>query len=416
MTAGWDLLITDGRLATFDPELSGPYGLVADGAVGISGEQIEWVGPSSELPPDAQRAASVRSAGGRLVTPGLVDCHTHLVFAGDRSGEFEARLGGATYAEIAAAGGGIKATVAATRAASEDELVALAASRLRRLLADGVTTVEVKSGYGLDLDTELRMLRVARELGRQLPVDVVTTFLGAHTVPAEFAGLGDRYVRIVSQVMLPAVVEAGLADAVDAFCETIAFSPTQVEAVFAAAIDHGLSVKLHADQLSDSGGAALAAAHHALSADHLEWTTDAGVEALAEAGTVAVLLPGAALSLGETRRPPVAALRANGVPMAVATDANPGTSPLLSPLLAASLGCVLFGLTPAEALAGVTREAARALGRLDRGVLRAGARADLALWTVAEPPALVQWMAAQPCAAVVQAGRLRDVNYGNAGA
>jgi imidazolonepropionase len=374
----------------------------ADGtAVAIAGDRIVWVGPQGDAPPCPRRW----SAGGRLVTPGLVDCHTHLVFGGDRADEWERRLAGASFAELAAAGGGIRASVAATRAATDADLRASAGRRLRVLAAGGVTTVEVKSGYGLDLPTEVRMLRVARALAGDAPVDVVTTFLGAHAVPPEFEGDADGYVTAVCRQILPAVAAEGLADAVDAFCETVAFTPAQVARVFAAAAAHGLPVKLHADQLSDSGGAALAARHRAISADHLEHASADGIAALAASGTVAVLLPGATLCLREQSRPPVAALRAAGVPMAVATDANPGTSPVLSLLLAMHLACTLLGLTPAEALAGATVHGAAALGlRGEAGVLAPGARADLAVWDVERPVELVYWVGANPCHAVFKRG------------
>ncbi|HEY7072779.1 MAG TPA: imidazolonepropionase, partial [Acidimicrobiales bacterium] len=336
----WDLLLTD---------------IAGGGAIAVTGERIAWTGPAGEVP---ERAAEVWSAGGRVVTPGLVDCHTHLVFGGDRSSEWERRLAGAGYEDIAAAGGGIMATVRATRAAGDEELLDGAVARAAALAARGVTTIEVKSGYGLDLDTELRMLRVARRIPERVPVDVVTTFLGAHVVPAGHEG----YLDFVCDEVLPAVAAEGLADAVDAFCERMAFSAEQLDRLLTAATGLGLPVKLHADQLSDGGGAALAARHGALSADHLEHTSPAGVAALAEAGTVAVLLPGAAYVLREDVSPPVDALRVAGVPMAVATDCNPGTSPLVSLPLALHLACTRFGLTVAEALAGATTHAARALG------------------------------------------------------
>jgi imidazolonepropionase len=354
------------------------------------------VGPRGELPGPAEALArEVRSAGGGWITPGLIDCHTHLVFGGDRSDEFERRLRGATYAEIAREGGGILSTVRATRAAGEDGLVASARRRLRRLLRDGVTTVEIKSGYGLDLDSELAMLRAARRLGREEPVEVVATLLAAHAVPPEYANRRGAYVEHVVQDILPAAARAGLMDAVDAFLEGIAFDAAEVGRVFEAAAALGLPVRLHADQLEDGGGAALAARHGALSADHLEHTSEAGVEAMAAARTVAVLLPGAWYTLREARKPPVEAFRRHGVPMALATDANPGSSPILSLLLVLNMGCTLFGLTPEEALAGVTRHAARALGvEHDRGTLETGKRADLALWDVPSPAALAYWIGA----------------------
>ncbi len=386
----WDLLVTD---------------TATGGAIGVTGERIAWAGPVAALPAGAE-AAVTWSAGGRLVTPGLVDCHTHLLFGGDRAGEWEQRLAGAGYEEIAAAGGGIGATVRATRAVSDDELLDGAAARAAALAARGVTTVEVKSGYGLDLDTELRMLRLARRLPERAPVDVVTTFLGAHAVPPEFHGDADGYVRLLCDEVLPAVAADGLADAVDGFCERVGLTAAQLDAVFAAATRLGLPVKLHADQLTDGGGAALAARHRALSADHLEHTSAAGVAALAAAGTVAVLLPGAAYVLRDGAVPPVEALRRAGVPMAVATDCNPGTSPLVSLPLAMHLACTRFGLTVAEAFAGATGHAARALGLSGQvGVIAAGARADLVVWDAEHPAHVLYWLGLDPVAAVLKRGR-----------
>jgi imidazolonepropionase len=402
----WDLLVVNAAVATMDPARRGPYGLVPDGGVGVIDGRVGWTGPMADLP-SATSAAHTIDAAGALVTPGLVDCHTHLVFGGDRVAEFEARLSGASYEELARRGGGIASTVAATRAADEDELVATAVHRAEHLLGDGVTTVEIKSGYGLDLDTERRMLAAARRVGHELPLRVRTTFLGAHTVPEEYRGRPDAYVDLVCDDMVPAMAAAGLADAVDAFCEGIAFSPEQVTRVFDAARRSGLPVKLHADQLSDGGGAALAASFDALSADHLEHASPPGVRALAAAGTVAVLLPGATHTLGERARPPVAALRSAGVPVAVSTDANPGTSPLLSLRLAANLACTLLGLTPAEALAGITRNAARALGlAATAGVLAPGAAGDLVVWDAGQPAELVYWLGGRLARAVIVAGEL----------
>jgi imidazolonepropionase len=381
----WDLLLRRARLATLVPGT--PYGLLDRGALAVRDGQIAWLGPDATLPAGATAALEL-DAEGRLLTPGLIDCHTHLVHAGHRAAEFEQRLGGASYEEIARAGGGIRATVAATRAASEAELLQQSRPRLEALLRDGVTTVEVKSGYGLDVATELRQLNVARRLGQLHPVTIRATLLAAHAVPVEFEGRPDAWLDLVIAELLPAARAAGLADAVDAYCEPIAFTPAQVERLFTAAAALGLPVKLHAEQRSDSGGAALAARHRALSADHLEHLSLSGVAALAGSPTVAVLLPGAYLHLRETRPPPVAALRAAGVPMAVATDCNPGTSPLASLTTAMNLSCTLFGLTPAEALAGATRTAARALGLPDRGQLTAGLRADLALWNADHPAEL----------------------------
>ncbi len=407
MTAStWDLLVVNGAVATMDTARPGPYGLVSDAAVGVTDGRVRWVGPMAELPVGAGATRMVDAAGA-LVTPGLVDCHTHLVFGGDRVGEFEARLSGASYEELARRGGGIASTVAATRGAAEDDLVRAATRRAVHLLSDGVTTVEIKSGYGLDLDTEGRMLAAARRVGDELPLRISTTFLGAHTVPEEYRGRPDAYVDLVCNDMLPAVADAGLADAVDAFCERIAFSSEQVALVFAAARRHGLPVKLHADQLSDGGGAALAASFGALSADHLEHTASAGVRALAAAGTVAVLLPGATHTLGGPDRPPVAALRAAGVPIAVSTDANPGTSPLLSLRIAANLACTLLGLTPAEALVGITRNAARALGLAGTaGIVSPGEAADLVVWDAGQPAELVYWIGGRLARIVIVAGEV----------
>jgi imidazolonepropionase len=406
-TGRWDALWVGARLATMRAGAAA-YGAIEDGAIAVRGDRIAWVGPRAELPgPPEALARTVRGADGRWITPGLIDCHTHIVFGGERWREFEKRLQGATYEEIARAGGGIVATVAATRAASEDELVGSARRRLAGFLAEGVTTVEIKSGYGLETASELKVLRAARRLGRVLPVDVVTTFLGAHAVPAELRDRRAAYVDLLVEEMLPEVAASGLADAVDAFCEGIAFTPAETARVFERARALGLKVKLHADQLSDLGGAALASRYGALSADHLEHASEAGVAAMAKAGTVAVLLPGATLFLGETRRPPVAALRRAGVPIALASNCNPGSSPALSLLLMLSLGCTLFGLTPEEALAGVTRNAARALGLEDRGVLEAGRRADFVLWDVEHPAELAYWIGGNPCAGVVRGGRVR---------
>jgi imidazolonepropionase len=390
----FDRIWLDGRLATLDPARPG-LGLVERGAVAAVGDRIAFAGPMADLPAGWDAAERI-PLDGALVTPGLVDCHTHLVFAGSRAHEFEQRLAGSSYAGIARAGGGIAATVRATRAAGEDDLVAGALPRLDRLLAEGVTTVEIKSGYGLDLAGELKLLRAARRLGSERPVTVLTTFLGAHALPPEADGDADGYIGRVLE-MLPEVAAAGLADAVDAFCETIGFSPEQTARVLQAAHEAGLPVHLHADQLSDTGGAALAARFGALSADHLEHAGEAGIAAMAAAGTVAVLLPGAFYMLRETRRPPVDLLRRHRVPMAVATDCNPGTSPLASLLTAMNMAAILFGLTVEEAIAGATREAARALGRLaDTGTLEPGKRCDLAIWQADHPAELVQWIGLAP--------------------
>lgn len=384
------------RVATLQPSHPAPYGLIEDAALVVEGGHIAWAGPRSELPADlASRCTREHDAGGALITPGLIDCHTHLVYAGDRAHEFELRLQGASYEDVARAGGGITSTVKATRAATEAELEVQSHKRLRALIAEGVTTLEIKSGYGLALEHERKALRVARALGRSQPVDVRTTFLGAHAVPPEFAGRADDYVDEVIR-MLPVLHAEGLVDAVDAFCERIAFSTVQTERVFEAAHALGLPVKLHAEQLSDSGGAQLAARYGAISCDHLEWLSGEGAAAMAAAGSVAVLLPGAFYFLRETKLPPVALLRERGVPMAISTDCNPGSSPCTSLLLMLNMACTLFRLTPEEALAGVTRHAARALGLSDRGVIAAGLRADFVVWEVAHPAQLAYTMGANP--------------------
>jgi imidazolonepropionase len=398
-----DLLLVDADVATLVGDT--PYGAVRDGAVAIRGETIAWVGPRRELPPDL-RAVRTVSCGGCWLTPGLIDCHTHLVYAGNRAHEFEQRAQGVTYAEIARAGGGIAFTVRATRAAVAAELAAQSRPRLAALAAEGVTTVEIKSGYGLDTASEMKTLRVARALGEELGVAVRTTLLAAHALPPEFAGRADDYIDYVCADTIPAVAREGLADAVDAYCETIGFTPDQTRRVFAAAHAHGLPVKLHADQLSDMDGGRLAAEASALSADHLEYTNGGGVAAMARAGTVAVLLPGAYYALRETRLPPMTALRAAGVPMAVATDCNPGTSPTTSLLLMLNMACTLFRLTPEEALAGATIHAARALGLHDRGAIAPGMRADLACWAVATPAELAYRIGGNPCAGAVRGGRV----------
>ncbi|HSG95567.1 MAG TPA: imidazolonepropionase [Afifellaceae bacterium] len=380
------MVLTDLQLATMAPDAES-YGLVRDAAVAIDGQVIAWAGPANELPADYAdwRAEEL---DGRLVTPALIDCHTHLVHGGDRASEFEMRLAGASYEEIARAGGGIISTVKATRGASEDDLLSSALQRLDALLAEGVATVEVKSGYGLDRDTELKMLRVARRLEDERPVRVTTSFLGAHAVPPDYAGSADAYIDDVAIPTLRAAHEAGLVDAVDGFCEGIAFTPQQIARVFDAATALGLPVKLHAEQLSNLGGAALTARYGGLSADHLEYLDAAGITAMKAAGTVAVLLPGAFYTLRESRLPPAAALRAAGIPVAIATDCNPGSSPLTSLLVAMNMACTLFGLTPEEALAGTTRKAARALGLADCGVVAAGKRADLTVWDADQPAEL----------------------------
>ena len=380
-----NLLLTGARLVTCE-DLPAAARAIPDSALAIQAGRIAWVGRSDAVPPRFVGLERV-DAEGALVTPGLIDCHTHLVFAGDRSSELQRRLAGESYTSIAAGGGGILSTVAATRAAGESRLLELATLRARTLMAEGVTTIEIKSGYGLDLDSEMQILRVARRLPELLGIGVHTTLLAAHAVPAEFFGRTDDYLDYVRERVLPAAVEARLADSVDAFCETIAFSPGQVRRLFDDASTAGLRVRLHADQLSDTGGAGLAADYQALSADHLEYSNEAGVAALAAAGSVAVLLPGAYYYLQETRRPPVESFRDHRVPMAVASDYNPGSSPLLSLRLAMNMACLLFGLTPAEALLGVTRNAALALGITDGGRLAAGAPADFVIWSGSEDPA-----------------------------
>lgn len=402
--ASWDLLLTGAMLATFEGDR--PYGLVEDGAIAIAGGRIAWVGPRASLPGGAERrSAAIAHVDGALVTPGLIDCHTHVVFGGDRAHEFDLRLNGASYEEIARAGGGIASTVKATRGADDEALFAQALPRARALVDDGVTTLEIKSGYGLALDVERRMLRVARRLGEALGIAVRTTFLGLHALPPERIHDRDAYAAEVCDRMLPALAAEGLVDAVDAFCEGIGFTREETRRVFERARALGLPVKLHAEQLSNLEGAALVAEFGGLSADHLEHLSEDGVSAMASAGTVAVLLPGAFYALRETRLPPIDALRRHGVPMAVATDCNPGTSPLLSLRLAAGMACTLFRLTPEEALRGVTVNAARALGLDDRGSLAVGRRADLVVWNAGHPAELCYWIGGQLVREVYAAGR-----------
>ena len=396
-----DVLIKNVHLAT----MVDGYGELRDGAIGVRDGRIAWLGRQADAPHGAGLA---HDGGGCWLTPGLIDCHTHIVHAGNRSGEFEARLNGATYEDIARAGGGIMSTVRATREASEQELLRQSLPRVASLLAEGVTTIEIKSGYGLSTESEAKMLRVARRVAEVLPVGVSTTFLGAHALPPEFAGRADDYIDEICERMLPALAAEGLADAVDAFCERIGFSNAQTERVFNAAKKLGLPVKLHAEQLSDQNGAELVARFGGLSADHLEHLTQAGIDAMAAAGTVAVLLPGAYYFLRDTTPPPVAAMRAAGVRMAVATDCNPGTSPMTSVLLAMNMACTLLRLTPQEALAGCTVNAARALGLQDEiGTLEVGKRADFALWQIARPAELSYGIGFNPCSAVVKGGELR---------
>jgi imidazolonepropionase len=395
MAERFDRIWHNARLATMRQDLP-DLGVIEHGLIAARDGHIVFAGAHSDFPSDAEAAERIDCAG-RWITPGLIDCHTHLVFGGNRAHEFELRLAGASYEEIARAGGGIVSTVAATRAAGEAELIASALPRLDALIGEGVTTLEIKSGYGLDTETEMRQLAAARALGRNRPVTVKTTFLGAHALPPEAGGDKDGYIDLVCREMLPAVARAGLADAVDAFMESIAFSKDQAARVFAAAKALGLPVKLHADQLSNLGGAALAAQFSALSADHLEHTDGAGVAAMARARTVAVLLPGAFYFIRETQKPPIELFRAHGVNMALATDCNPGSSPLTSLLLVMNMGATLFRMTVAECLAGVTREGARALGILgETGTLEAGKWCDLAIWDVERPAELVYLIGFNP--------------------
>lgn len=401
----WDAVWINADLMTMDDaSAQNPLGVIRNAALAVKGGDIAWIGPMSEL---GVHNAAVHDAQGKWITPGLVDCHTHLVYAGNRAKEFEMRLAGASYADIAKAGGGILSTVRATRSASEEELLAQSSPRLERLMAEGVTTVEIKSGYGLDLPNELKMLRVARKLGEQHPVRVCTTFLAAHAVPPEFAGREDDYISYICEEMLPAAAEVGLVDAVDGFCEHIGFSVQQMRRVFEVAARYGLSVKLHAEQLSNQHGAELVAEFGGLSADHVEFLTEAGAEAMAKTGTVAVLLPAAFYFLRETQKPPLELLRRHGVPLAVATDCNPGTAPIESLLLAANMACMLFGLTVSEVLRGITCNAARALGLHHRtGSLATGKRADFVVWDIAEPAELPYRLAANPCRERVFGGYL----------
>ena len=396
-----DLVLTDAKLATMAGD---DYGVIVDGALAVKDRKIAWLGPQADLPNEPAR--KTRSMGGRWLTPALIDCHTHLVFGGNRADEFEQRLRGASYEDLARAGGGIMSTVRATREASADELYAAALPRVEALAAEGVGTIEIKSGYGLAIDSELKMLSVARQLGRATPVTVRTTLLAAHTVPPEYQGRADDYIDLICDELLPEVAAGRLADAVDAYCESIAFSSGQVAKLFSRAAELGLPVKLHADQLSDGGGAALAAQCNALSADHLEYTSPEGVAAMAASGTVAVLLPGAFLTLGETQLPPIDALRDKGAAIAVATDCNPGTSPICSLRTAMMLAARQFRLTPEECLAGTTRVAAHALGLDDRGTLETGQRADLAVWAISHPRELAYWVGTPQLSEVILADTL----------
>ncbi len=387
----WDRLLTDCNIATMDPAHPAPFGAIEDGAVAIEDGRILWVGPRNELP--GEDARSTEPLGGAWVTPGLVDCHTHLVFGGNRSTEFEQRLEGASYEEIARTGGGIISTVDATRRETVESLAAAARPRLQALMRGGATTIEIKSGYGLDAGTELNMLKAARRLGEEEAARVVPTLLALHALPPEYRERRADFVRLAIEEMLPAAAKAGLATAVDAFAEGIGFTVDEVRSLFDAASRLGLRVKLHAEQLSNMCGAAMAAEFGALSADHLEHADEAGIAAMARAGMVAVLLPGAFYALSETKKPPVGLLRKHKVPMAVATDCNPGTSPVLSPTLMLNMACTLFRLTPEEALAGMTREGARALGlEHEVGTVSAGKAADLCVWRVSQPGELCYWI------------------------
>ena len=395
-------MLCNARLAMM---VGADYGLVETGCVVLDGDLIGWAGPETELPEEFA-GAERRDMGGRLITPGLVDCHTHLVHGGNRAREFEMRLQGASYEEVARAGGGIVSTVGATRDADLDSLIASALPRLDAMIAEGVCTVEIKSGYGLDLETELRMLRAARKLGQLRPIRILTSFLGAHAVPKEYAGRADSYIDTVCIPALRAAHAEGLVDAVDGFCEGIAFDTVQIARVFDVAQELGLPIKLHAEQLSHIGGTKLAAEYGAISADHVEYANAADAKALAEAGTVAVLLPGAFYTVHETQAPPVAAFRAEGTQMALATDCNPGSSPLASVLLTLNMGCTLFRLTPEEALRGVTLNGAKALGLTDRGQIAVGQRADLCVWNIEHPAELAYRIGFNPLHTRIFGGQL----------
>ncbi|MBW3532465.1 imidazolonepropionase [Shewanella sp. NKUCC06_TVS] len=403
----WDQVWIDVNLATMDPSVSAPYGAIANAAIAVKDGKIAWLGPRSELPAFDVLSIPVYRGKGGWITPGLIDAHTHLIFAGNRANEFELRLQGASYEEIARAGGGIISTVKACREADEAELFELGRQRLNALAKEGVTTVEIKSGYGLDTETELKILRVARELGKHHHVDVKTTFLGAHAIPPEYKDNSDGYVDLIINKMLPAVIAENLADAVDVFCENIAFNLEQTERVLSAAKAAGLEIKLHAEQLTNMGGSALAARLGAKSVDHIEYLDEAGVKALSESGTCAVLLPGAFYFLRETQKPPIDLLRQYGVPMVLASDFNPGSSPICSTLLMLNMGCTLFRLTPEEALTGLTLNAAKALGIEDTvGSLVVGKQADFCLWDIATPAQLAYSYGVNPCKDVVKNGKL----------
>jgi imidazolonepropionase len=410
----WDYVLIGADLASMVPG-GAAYGALRDTALAVQGERIAWIGPAIQARElAAAQGISALDASGLWLTPGFIDCHTHLIYGGERAAEFEQRLLGVSYEQIAREGGGINATVMATRAASDDVLYSSARARALELCREGVTTLEVKSGYGLDLSTELRLLRIARALGESLPLEIKTTFLGLHALPREYAQDRQRFIDNVSGPWLEAIAREALADAVDAFCESIAFSKAETAQYLRAAQALALPIHLHAGQLSDLGAAQLASQFNALSADHLEYVDQEGVQALARSGTVAVLLPGAYYTLRQTHPPPVRALREHGVPMAVATDCNPGTSPCTSILLMLNMACTLFGLTAEEALAGVTRVAASALGTLsDRGTLEVGKRADLALWRIERPSQLCYGLGANPCVAVAHGGR--TTHFGETG-
>jgi imidazolonepropionase len=399
----WDSLWINVQLAT----MVDGYGEIPDAAIAVKGGKIVWLGAMRDLPSD-YKASRIHDGQGCWLTPGLIDCHTHMVYAGNRSNEFEARLNGVAYEDIAKQGGGIVSTVKATRAATESELMQASLPRVLSSLREGITTIEMKSGYGLDLASEEKIMRVARQIGRDLPVRVINTFLGAHALPPEFSGRADDFITEVCEHMLPDLVGKGLVDAVDVFCEKIGFTPAQTEKVFQAAHQHGLPVKLHAEQLSDQGGAALTAKYQGLSADHLEYLSAEGIAAMKENDTVAVLLPGAFYFLRETKYPPIALLREAGVKMALASDCNPGTSPMTSLLLTMNMACTLFRLTPLEALTAVTKNAAHALGlQNDIGTLRVGKAADFALWRIERPADLSYMIGMNPCISSVFAGELR---------
>ena len=405
----WDTVWINANLATM-ADTGAPYGTIRNAAIATKGDRIVWSGPMADLPgkPDAV-ANEVVDLADKWITPGLVDCHTHLVFGGSRAGEFEQRLQGVSYEEISRAGGGIVSTMKATREATEDDLVSAGLPRLSNLIREGVTTVEIKSGYGLETAAEMKQLTAAHALGEKLPVGVQTTFLGAHALPPEFGGRQGDYIELVIEEMLPAVAANGTADAVDAFCESIGFTTAETEAVFKAAQVFGLPVKLHAEQLSDQGGAALAARYGALSADHLEFVSEDGIRAMAAAGTVAVLLPGAYYTLRETKMPPVDLFRKHNVSIAIASDFNPGSSPIPSLLLMLNMSCTLFRMTPEEALAGATRNSACALGlQADRGTLEVGKRADLAIWNIDQPAELAYWAGYNPLNTLVHNGAVVD--------